>query len=105
MYPDRELSQLAAHKAVLRQTIARHRRECAAAATRAAQPVAWLDRLLAFWRRLSPFAQFASVPLGFLLKRSSAARPRLLGALFRWGPVVLSTVNRLVAGRQHAPRD
>ncbi|MDP2137664.1 MAG: hypothetical protein Q8J74_07400 [Candidatus Didemnitutus sp.] len=99
MYPHRQLIRLAIRKATLRQGIAVRRFQCAGAAVRAAQPLEWLDRLLAFWRRLSPLAQFAVVPLGFLLKRSVAPRPRLLGTLLRWGPVLLGAVRGLNAAR------
>ena len=43
MYSDRELTRLSAYKAELRQRIARHRRQCVTAATRLAQPLAWLE--------------------------------------------------------------
>lgn len=99
MYPHGELIRLATRKAALQRSIAFHRFQCAGAAVRAAQPLAWLDRMVAFWRRLSPLAQFAVVPLGFLLKRSVAPRPRLLGTLLRWGPVLLGAVRGLTAAR------
>jgi hypothetical protein len=104
MHSDRELIRLAAHKAALRHHIGLHRTSCVQAATRVLQPVAWLDRMLGFWRRLSPFAKFAAVPLGLLLKRSSAPRPRLLGALLRWGPVVLGAVRGLAGASHRASR-
>ncbi len=86
MYPARELSQLARHKAALRRKITWHRAQCVRASTRLAEPLAWLDRMMAHWRRLSPLARLAVVPLGFLLKKSTRPRPRLLGTLLRWGP-------------------
>ena len=92
MYPDRELTRLAAYKAALRRDIALRRTQCAEAAARVAQPLEWLDRMLAFWRRLSPLVKFAALPLGFLLKRSLAPRTRILGTLLRWGPPVLGAV-------------
>ena len=100
MYTDRELSRLAAVKAALRHDIARHRRQCVTAATRVVQPLAWVDQLLALWRRLSPFASLAAIPLGFLLKRSAAPRPRMLGTLLRWAPVVLGAVRGIAAARR-----
>ena len=99
MYGDQDLNRLAAHKAALRHRIALQRIRCVEAAARALQPVAWLDRVLAFWRRLSPFAKLATVPLGFLLKRSSAPPSRVLGTLLRWGPIVLGAVRGLAATR------
>ena len=90
MYPARELDQLAAHKLTVQRRISRRRIECATAAERAAQPLAWIDRLLVLWRQLSPWMKLAAVPLGFLLKRSSAPRP--VGALLRWLPLITSAV-------------
>ncbi len=95
MYPQRELRHLAFHKAALHRRIGRRRAECAAAATGVAQPLAWLDRALTFWRRLSPFTKFAAVPLGFLLKRTLSPRLKLLGSLVKWAPLVLSAVRGL----------
>ena len=100
MYSNRELNRLAAVKAVLRQDIARHRRQCVTAAARVVQPLAWVDRMLVFWRRLSPFAALAAVPLGFLLKRSSAPQPRMMGLLLRWAPVVFGAVRGFAAARR-----
>lgn len=106
MHHERELNRLALHKAVLRRRIGRHRAECVRAATHVLQPLAWLDRALALWRRLAPFAAFAAVPLGFLLlKRSAAPRPRMLGTLLRWAPIVLGAVRGFAAARPSAPRD
>ena len=104
MYPHRELIRLDTHKTVLRLRIARRRAECAAAAAGVMQPVAWLDRMLVLWRRVAPFAPFAAVPLGFLLKRAAAPRRSVLGALLRWGPVMLGAVRGL-AGARARPRD
>jgi hypothetical protein len=92
MYPQRELIRLAAYKAALRRDIAHRRVQCAVAAARVAQPVEWLDRVMAFWRRLSPLAQFAAVPLAFLVKRPVLPRRSLLRSLVRWGPLVLGAV-------------
>ncbi len=92
MYSDRELIRLAVHKAALRHRIARQRVRCAEAAARVTQPLAWLDRVLALWHRLSPFARLAAVPLGFLVQRTVFPRRKILGSLFRWGPLVLSAV-------------
>jgi hypothetical protein len=95
MYPNQELIRLAAHKAALQRTISLRRVQCAAAMAKATQPLAWLDRMLAFWRRLSPLAQFAAVPLGFLVKRSVFPRLKVLGSLLRWGPIVFAAVRGL----------
>jgi hypothetical protein len=106
MYSERELIRLSAHKAALRRRIARHRRACVTAATRVAQPLAWVDRLRVFWRRFAPYAPLlAAVPLGLLRKRALAAPPRLLGTLLRWGPVVLGAVRAFRRARAAARHD
>lgn len=92
MYPGRQLTALAWHKARLRQRIAHRRDACAEAAARIARPLEWLDRALTFWRRLAPLA---AGPLGFLAGRTLFPRRRLLGALVRWGPAVLGAVRGL----------
>lgn len=94
MYPDRELTRLAAQKIALRRDIALRRLQCAGFAARIAQPVAWLDRVLAFWRRLTPLTRLA-VPLGFLATRTALRRPGILGSLVRWGPLVYGAVRGL----------
>jgi hypothetical protein len=100
MYPQRELIRLGVHKAALRRRIGRQRIACASAATQVLRPVGWLDTALTLWRRVSPLARFAAIPLGLLLKRSVSPRPRLLGALLRWGPVMLGAVRGFGACRR-----
>jgi hypothetical protein len=97
MYSDRELNRLADYKASLRRRIAVRRTECAVLAARLTRPVAWLDRALAFWRRLSPFTQFAAVPLGLLVSRAVLPRRGLFGALARWGPLAFGAVRGISA--------
>jgi hypothetical protein len=100
MYPARELNRLARHKAALREKITGHRAGCVRAATRLAEPLAWLDRMMAHWRLLSPLARLAVVPVGFLLKQSASPRPRLLGTLLHWGPAAWNILQGL---RRPAP--
>ena len=95
MYPDRELIRLAAQKTALLRTIACRRAECIEAAARVAQPLEWMDQMLAFWRRLSPFARFAAVPLGFLAQRTIFSRRKILGSLVRWRELVFGTLRGL----------
>ena len=95
MYPSDQLTRLASRKAAHRRRIARHRVQCVRAATRVVQPLAWLDRMIGHWRRISPLALSAAVPLAGLLVRP--ARPGLLGTLFRWGPLALNLVRGLRA--------
>jgi hypothetical protein len=111
MYPQRELSLLAAHKAELRRDIAFRRAQCALAAAQVVKPLEWLDRAVGFWRRLSPFTKLAAVPLGFLAKRALFPKGKILGALVRWSPMifgVVRSVHSVVKNRAAAaqgPRD
>jgi len=99
MYPREELTILASRKAVLLERIHGRRLTCAAAATRAARPIAMLDRGMARWRRLSPLVKFAAVPVAFLLKRTVGRRARKLGTLVKWGPVVFAAVRGMAGAR------
>jgi hypothetical protein len=92
MYPQRELTRLAAYKTALQWDIALHRTQCAEAAARVAQPLAWLDRMLACWRRLSTFGPLAVVLLGWVVTRTVFPRRKVLGPLLRWAPLVLGLV-------------
>ncbi len=92
MYSHEELIRLAAHKAVLRRRIAGHRVQCSQALAGAVQPLAWLDRALDLWRRISPVAKIAAVPLAMVAKRLFFPRAKLLGSLLRWGPLALGVI-------------
>jgi hypothetical protein len=93
MYPQAELTRLAAHKAALRRGIALRRAACTSAAARLAEPIAWLDRMLATWRRLAPLAQLAAVPLAALATRTLFPRLKFLAPLLRWAPLVVSVAS------------
>lgn len=95
MYPQQELTRLAAYKVALRRDISFRRIQCVEAAARVARPFEWLDRMRAFWRRLSPLAQFAAVPLGFAVKRTLFPRARFLGPLLRWSPLVFGAARAI----------
>jgi len=82
-----------------RRRIAQHRGACVLAATRVVQPLAWLDRMVGHWRRLSPLVLSAAVPLAGLLIRSATPRAGLLGSLLRWGPLTLNLVRGLTGVR------
>jgi len=97
MYPQRELTRLAAYKTALRWDIALHRTQCVEAASRMAQPLAWLDRMLALWRRLSSFGPLAAVLLGWVVTRTVFRRRKILGSLLRWAPLVFGLVRGLVS--------
>ena len=102
MYPQRELIRLTTYKVWLRRRIAHRRTECTVAATRIARPFAWLDRMLAFWRQLSPVARVAALPLGVLVTRTIFPKVKFLGSLLRWGPLVYGVV-RQFAGAKSPP--
>jgi hypothetical protein len=89
VYPQRELKRLAAHKFFLRRRIADRRVQCAAAAGHLARPLAWLDRVLTFWRKLAPLTRMAAVPLGLLVRRKLFPRMNVIGSLMCWAPPVL----------------
>lgn len=97
MYPNWELRRLAAHKVALRRGIALSRTRCVEAAARVAQPLEWLDRMLAFWRKLPPIARFAAVPLGLLATRTVFPRLKFIGSLARWGPLAFGAARGIGA--------
>jgi hypothetical protein len=105
MYPQPQLNRLAAHKVALRRGIALRRAQCAEAAARIAQPVEWLDRMLALVRRTSPLVQFAAMPLGFLAARTVFPRRKILGSLVRWSPLVFGAVRGLSSAFKTPRRD
>src|SRR5476649_2814318 len=94
MYPQRELTRLAVQKAKVQGDIALHRAQCAVAAARVLKPLAWLDRVLAFWRRLSPLVKLAvvAVPAGLFVKRTVSPRRSILRTLLRWSPLIIGAV-------------
>jgi hypothetical protein len=99
MYPDGELILLAARKAAIQRTIARHRSACVVAAGPVLRPLLWLDRALGLWRKYSPLALAVAVPLGALLSRSAGPRRSLVGSLLRWGPVAVGLYRRFASPR------
>ena len=92
MYPAQELIRLAGRKAALQRVIGRRRIQCSEAAARASQPLVWLDRMVAYWRQLSPLARLAVVPLGFVVQRTLFSRRKLLGSLVRWAPLAFTAL-------------
>ncbi|EIQ00807.1 hypothetical protein OpiT1DRAFT_05363 [Opitutaceae bacterium TAV1] len=99
MYPSRELIGLATRKETLLGEIALRRARCAEAAARVAQPLEWLDRAMAFWRRFSPLARFAAIPLGLLLRRMIFPRPgkKIRSPLVGWGSLAFVVVRGIIA--------
>lgn len=86
MYPTGELKDLARRKALLRQSIARRRSDCAAALAEVAQPLAWLDRAHALWHRLTPFLQLFAAVFGPSAARTFAPRRKFFHRVVRWAP-------------------
>ena len=103
MYPQRELKRLATHKVWLRRRIVVHRFACVAAASHVARPFALLDRVMSFWRRLSPLARLAALPLGVLVTRRFFPRWKTLGAVLRWAPLVTGAVRALSSAGKARP--
>lgn len=103
MYPAEELNDLARRKAALRSRISSTRLRCAAAAGEVARPIAWIDRFVAQWRRISPLAKLAALPLGFLLRRTlvgrGAKKSSLVTRTFKLLPTLLGAV-RIFAARR-----
>lgn len=100
MYPDGELTRLARHKAILRERISLRREEFAFAAAAAIRPLAWLDRVVALWRQIRPFAKVAAIPLALLAKKVFFPRFRIFTSLFRWGPAIFGAARLANAMRR-----
>ena len=92
MYPQPELSRLAAHKAALQRGITLRRTRCVAAAAQIVRPLAWLDQAMALWRRISPVAKLTAIPLAIVAGRTLLPRMKILGTFLRWAPAVLGAV-------------
>src|SRR4051812_14439437 len=94
MYPTTELNELGTRKVVLRQRIALRRWQVAIDARRAAQPLVLIDRAYAQWRRISPVAKVAAVPLLLLLKKSIFPRARVSRSVWRFVPTLVGALWR-----------
>lgn len=99
MYPDGDLNELAVRKLAIRQRISLRRRECLAAAERIAEPLEKIDRAVAQWRRISPFAKIAAVPAAMLFKKALFPRAKILGSLLRWAPIAVKVFRGFQAAR------
>jgi hypothetical protein len=108
MYPERELSRLAAHKASLQASIAARRSQCAEAIARVSAPLEWLDRAVTFWHSYSSVIKITAVPIGLLVKRVLFPRFKFLGALARWGPLAFGAfrgLSSILGSGEPSPRD
>ncbi len=95
MYPENELTRLAAYKAALRRDIALRRTQCANDTIRVLRPLAWADRVVAFCRKRTPLAAAATVSVISLVMRLVFPRQKLLGLLVQWGPLAFGAMNVL----------
>ena len=95
MYPEPQLTRLAASKAALRRRIHARRAESAILFAGALRPLAWLDRAVGLWRRFSPLATLAAIPLALFLRRSGRQRGGIFGTLLRWGPATFGLLRSL----------
>lgn len=115
MYPRRELSELAARKALLQARIAVHRAQCLDAAEEIARPLALVDRGLALWRRVSPMVKLLTAPAGLLLTQwlkrravgAGATKTGKFAAVMSALPMILRGVKMVQqmrgAKREHQP--
>jgi hypothetical protein len=94
VYPAQELTRLAGRKAALHRVITRRRAQCAEAAANVARPLVWLDRMMGYWRQLSPLARLAVVPLGLVVQRTLFSRRKILGSFMRWSPLAFAALRK-----------
>jgi hypothetical protein len=99
MYPQNELTRLAAYKAALRRDITRRRAQCVGSTVRVLRPFVWADGVWAFCRRLQPLASIAAVPVISQMVRLVFPRQKLLGAIARWSPIIVNTLGALKRSR------
>jgi hypothetical protein len=102
MYPDGELAQLAEYKAALRLRIGTRRVECAMAVAGVERPLIWVDRALALWQRIGPFAKLAAIPAALLLKRALFPRVGIFASMLKWAPMIFSAGRAFSALRRPA---
>jgi hypothetical protein len=88
MYPSQELSWLAAEKTALQRTIAVRRIQCVEAAKQVGRPLDWLDRIVAFGRKVSPVASLTTMPLTLLVLRAVFPQRKILRTLLSWAPLM-----------------
>lgn len=98
MYPGGELTELAERKTIVRARIAQRRWECVQASAVLVRPLGWLDRVLDTWRRISPVAKIAGVPLGLALARKLLGGGRL-ASFARFMPLVFQTARAVARWR------
>jgi hypothetical protein len=102
MYPDGELNRLNAHKMALRARIHVQRAQCVIAAAGAAKPLAWLDRAVVLWNKITPFAKLAALPAAFMFKRTFFPRLKVFSTLLRWGPLAFKVWRGFQAGKKES---
>jgi len=103
MYPARQLTHLAARKAALQEQIALRRFLCEVDAERVARPLVWVEHVVAFCRKLSLPALVSAASAAFFARRKAAGGSKILGALFRWGPLVMAATRTARAAANPQP--
>ena len=113
MYPRGQLTELAARKTLLQARIAVRRWECAAAMVEIARPLAFVDRGVAAWRRISPIVKVLAIPAGVFLTqffrrkgaRTAAKKSGRMAAVMAALPVILRGVKMVQEMRAaHRPK-
>jgi hypothetical protein len=105
MYPQAELSRLASTREALSRRMGRNRRQCAADMSQVMAPLEWVDRVLAIWRKISTPVLLTALPLGILLKRAMFPKPRILGKLVQWAPVLFGALRSIADLRRRPIQD
>lgn len=101
MYPSGELKELARRKEAVRDRLALHRLQYMEAGERLARPIHVIDTLVAQWRRISPFAKLAALPLGLLLKKKLAPKASILSTAIKWLPTMFGAARAVAGMRQN----
>jgi hypothetical protein len=99
MYPQRELRELARHKARLRTVVATQRAGAVEVVGRILRPVVAIDRVVDKWRRLPAWVRLFVGPVaGFALRRVLSDRRAPRGRRLRL-PAALALALALAQGR------
>lgn len=89
MYPRAELVELQACKTALQRRILVRRWEVALDVCQGARPLRFVDQVYGQWRRISPFAKLAAVPISLWLKQKFFRPRKISGLILRWLPTLV----------------
>ena len=93
MYPERELSILAARKVALRGKIALRRVQTGTDLVQVTKPLGLLDQAVTLWRKIPALAKVAAVPVALVvMKKTFFRKKKLFSSLLRWGPMCYDAV-------------